>query len=68
VAHREAVAFGAVGVEADHSGVFVERLLGLTLSHGAVERGHAFVTGVLQRTPAAPSIPRPDTMWYASSR
>jgi uncharacterized protein (DUF2342 family) len=29
--------------------VFVERLLGLTLTQAAVERGHAFVAGVLER-------------------
>ncbi len=36
-------------VEADQSDVFVERLLGLTLSQAAVERGQAFVAGVLER-------------------
>jgi putative hydrolase len=36
-------------VEADQSDVFVERLLGLTLTQPAVERGHAFVAGVLER-------------------
>jgi uncharacterized protein (DUF2342 family) len=36
-------------VEADQSDVFVERLLGLTLSQDAVERGHDFVAGVLER-------------------
>jgi putative hydrolase len=36
-------------VETDQSDVFVERLLGLTLSRTAVERGHAFVAGVLER-------------------
>ena len=36
-------------VEADQSDVFVERLLGLTLTQAAVERGHAFVAGVLER-------------------
>jgi putative hydrolase len=36
-------------VEADQSDVFVERLLGLTLTQAAVERGHAFVAGILER-------------------
>ena len=36
-------------VESDQSDVFVERLLGLTLTQAAVERGHAFVAGVLER-------------------
>jgi putative hydrolase len=36
-------------VESDQSDVFVERLLGLTLTQPAVERGHAFVAGVLER-------------------
>jgi uncharacterized protein (DUF2342 family) len=36
-------------VETDQSDVFVERLLGLTLSRRAVERGPAFVAGVLER-------------------
>jgi putative hydrolase len=36
-------------VEADQSDVFVSRLLGLTLTQAAVERGHAFVAGALER-------------------
>jgi putative hydrolase len=36
-------------VESDQSDVFVERLLGLTLTQAAVERGQAFVAGVLER-------------------
>jgi putative hydrolase len=36
-------------VEADQSDVFVERLLGLTLTQAAVERGHAFLAGILER-------------------
>jgi putative hydrolase len=36
-------------VEADASDAYVERLLGLTLSRAQVERGHAFVEGVLER-------------------
>jgi putative hydrolase len=36
-------------VEADQSDVFVERLLGLTLTRTQVERGSAFVAGVLER-------------------
>jgi uncharacterized protein (DUF2342 family) len=36
-------------VEADQSDIFVERLLGLTLTRQAVERGQAFVAGVLER-------------------
>jgi putative hydrolase len=36
-------------VESDQSDVFVERLLGLTLTQAAVERGHAFVAGVTER-------------------
>ena len=36
-------------VEADASDAYVERLLGLTLGRAQVERGHAFVEGVLER-------------------
>jgi putative hydrolase len=36
-------------VETDESDVFVERLLGLTLTQAAVERGHNFVNGVVER-------------------
>ncbi len=36
-------------VEADQSDIFVERLLGLTLTQAAVERGQSFVAGVLER-------------------
>jgi putative hydrolase len=36
-------------VEADQSDVFVERLLGLTLTQAAVERGQNFVNGVVER-------------------
>ena len=36
-------------VEADQSDIFVERLLGLTLTQAAVERGHAFIGGVVER-------------------
>jgi putative hydrolase len=36
-------------VEADQSDVFVERILGLTLNQRAVERGHTFVAGVIER-------------------
>jgi putative hydrolase len=36
-------------VESDQSDIFVERLLGLTLTQQAVERGHGFVAGVLER-------------------
>ena len=36
-------------VEADASDAYVERLLGLTLTRTQVERGHAFVEGVLER-------------------
>jgi putative hydrolase len=36
-------------VESDQSDVFVARLLGLTLTQQAVERGQAFVAGVLER-------------------
>jgi len=36
-------------VEADQADVFVERLLGLTVTQAQVERGSAFVTGVLER-------------------
>ncbi len=36
-------------VEADQSDVFVEKLLGLTLTQSQVERGHAFVEGVRER-------------------
>jgi putative hydrolase len=36
-------------VEADASDAYVERLLGLTLTRAQVERGHAFVEGVLER-------------------
>lgn len=36
-------------VEADASDAYVERLLGLTLGRAQVERGHAFVAGVVER-------------------
>jgi putative hydrolase len=36
-------------VEADQSDVFVERLLGLTLTQAQVERGERFITGVVER-------------------
>jgi putative hydrolase len=36
-------------VEADASDAYVERLLGLTLGRAQVERGHAFVDGVVER-------------------
>jgi putative hydrolase len=36
-------------VDTDRSDVFVERLLGLSLSRQQVERGTAFVTGVIER-------------------
>lgn len=36
-------------VEADASDAYVERLLGLTLTRAQVERGNAFVAGVLER-------------------
>lgn len=36
-------------VEADQADVFVEHLLGLTLTREQVERGHAFVDGVIER-------------------
>jgi putative hydrolase len=36
-------------VEADQSDVFVERLLGLTLTQAQVDRGSAFVGGVVER-------------------
>jgi putative hydrolase len=36
-------------VEADESDIFVERLLGLTLTQAAVERGHGFIAGVVER-------------------
>jgi putative hydrolase len=36
-------------VEADQSDIFVERLLGLTLTQAAVERGHNFINGVVER-------------------
>jgi putative hydrolase len=36
-------------VEADASDAYVERLLGLTLGRAQVERGHAFVEGVIDR-------------------
>jgi putative hydrolase len=39
-------------VEADQSDVFVERLLGLTLTQAQVERGAAFVAGVVERAGA----------------
>ncbi len=39
-------------LEADPSDVFVERLLGLTLTRTAVERGAAFVDGVVERAGA----------------
>ena len=36
-------------VEADASDAYVERLLGLTLTRTQVERGNAFVAGVVER-------------------
>jgi putative hydrolase len=39
-------------VEADASDAYVERLLGLTLTRAQVERGNAFVAGVLERADA----------------
>jgi uncharacterized protein (DUF2342 family) len=36
-------------VEADESDIFVERLLGLTLTQAAVERGQTFIAGVVER-------------------
>lgn len=36
-------------VEADRSDLFTERLLGVNITRQQVERGHAFVTGVVER-------------------